>query len=139
MLNNEILDIKNKNKLTINNIKDNNNIIENEKEKDIKYNKLNNYLLSIEEEIKYYEKLNLYLINKKFIYERRFILSRNNFFKDINMIKNDITINIDFSQELSNVNDVSIIKKTNGNEILDLNVSNSIMDLFTNQSKSNLF
>ena len=134
ILNNEILDIKNKNKLTINNIKDNNNIIENEKEKDIKYNKLNNYLLSIEEEIKYYEKLNLYLINKKFIYERRFILSRNNFFKDINMIKNDITINIDFSQELSNVNDVSIIKKTNGNEILDSNVSNSIMDLFTNQS-----
>ena len=134
MLNNEILDIKNKNKLTINNIKDNNNIIENEKEKDIKYNKLNNYLLSIEEEIKYYEKLNLYLINKKFIYERRFILSRNNFFKDINMIKNDITINIDFSQELSNVNDVSIIKKTNGNEILDSNISNSIMDLFTNQS-----
>ena len=139
ILNNEILEIKNKNKLKNNNINDNNNIIkkENEEDKDnnMKCNKLNIYLLSKEEEIKYFEKLNLYLINKKLIYEKTFTLSRKKFFKEIDMIKNDVNINIDLSQEISNDNDVSIIKKTNNtNEVLDSNVSNSILDLFTIQS-----
>ena len=138
ILNNEILDIKNKKKFRFNIIKENNNIInkkkEDEKDKNMKYNKLNNYLLSIEEEIKYYENLNLDLINKKSIYESKFILSRNNFFKEIDNINNNININIDFSQEISNDNEVSIIKKTNTTEIFDSNASNSVLDLFTIQS-----
>lgn len=140
ILKDEIIEIKtnNKNKLlNINKDKDNNNINKincKDIKKDLIDNKLNNYLLSRKEEIKFYESLNLFLINKKLVYERTIILSRNNFLKDIDMNKNEININTEFSHEISNENDISYIKKTNNNEIMELNVSNSIMDLFTIQS-----
>ena len=142
ILKDEIIEIKtnnkNKNKLlNINKDKDNNNINKincKDIKKDLIDNKLNNYLLSRKEEIKYYESLNLFLINKKLVYERTIILSRNNFLKDIDINKNEININTEFSHEISNENDISYIKKTNNNEIMESNVSNSIMDLFTIQS-----
>ena len=93
---------------------------------------MNNFLLSREEQIKYYESLNLYFINKKLVYERSIIFSMSNFFKDNNMIKNEINIDTEFSQELSD--DISFFKNTNKNETLELNTSNTIMEIFTNQS-----
>ena len=142
ILKDEIIEIKtnnkNKNKLlNINKDKDNNNINKincKDIKKDLIDNKLNNYLLSRKEEIKYYESLSLFLINKKLVYERTIILSRNNFLKDIDINKNEININTEFSHEISNENNISYIKKTNNNEIMESNVSNSIMDLFTIQS-----
>lgn len=141
ILNNEIKEIRDKkNLLTKNNLNKNNIIINNtstigdkkmEKKVSLNY-KLNNFLLSREEEIKYYESLNLYFINKKLVYERSIIFSMSNFFKDNNMIKNEINIDTEFSQELSD--DISFFKNTNKNETLELNTSNTIMEIFTNQS-----
>ena len=104
---------------------------------------LNSYLMRRAEEIKYYEVLigNLKLVQKNMLYEGIIILSTNNFFNDIDKMKNAININTDFSQDISN-NDVSIIKKNYKEEIQETNMSNIYYELLsiesTTKSKNNL-
>lgn len=104
---------------------------------------LNSYLISKAEEIKYYEVLigNLKLVQKNMLYEGIIILSTNNFFNDIDKMKNAININTDFSQDISN-NDVSIIKKNYKEEIQETNLSNIYYELLSiesmTKSKNNL-
>ena len=104
---------------------------------------LSSYLMCRAEEIKYYEVLigNLKLVQKNMLYEGIIILSTNNFFNDIDKIKNAININTDFSQDISN-NDVTIIKKNYKEEIQETNMSNIYYELLnietTTKSKNNL-
>lgn len=94
--------------------------------------KLNKYLLCKEEEIKYYEALKLKLKNKNCVYENKIILPKNIFLKGINNIKNDYTINTDFSQEISNCNEINVIQQTNNNEILESNTFYELLSLENN-------
>ena len=141
ILNKEIKEIKIKNKKTLiekdnnNKNKDNNNdntIIAKESANE----KLKKFLLCREEEIKYYELLNTNLINKKIVYERKIIISRNKFFNEVDKLKNEININIntEFSQDMCNNNDVSIIKKNNNDENLESNLNNTYYELFSIES-----
>jgi hypothetical protein len=104
---------------------------------------LNSYLMRMADEIKYYEVLigNLKLVQKNMLYEGIILLSTNNFFNDIDKMKNAININTDFSQDISN-NDVSIIKKNYKEEIQETNMSNIYYELLsiesTTKSKNNL-
>ena len=141
ILNKEIKEIKIKNKKTLiekdnnNKNKDNNNdntIIAKESANE----KLKKFLLCREEEIKYYELLNTNLINKKIVYERKIIISINKFFNEVDKLKNEININIntEFSQDMCNNNDVSIIKKNNNDENLESNLNNTYYELFSIES-----
>jgi hypothetical protein len=96
------------------------------------HDKFNKYLLCKKEEIKYYESLKLKLKNIKFIYENKIILPKNIFLKGINKIKNDFTINTEFSQEISNCNEINIIQQTNNNEILESNTFYELLSLENN-------
>jgi hypothetical protein len=96
------------------------------------HDKLNKYLICKKEEIKYYESLKLKLKNIKFIYENKIILPKNIFLKGINKIKNDFTINTEFSQEISNCNEINIIRQTNNNEILESNTFYELLSLENN-------
>ena len=96
------------------------------------HDKFNKYLLCKKEEIKYYESLKLKLKNIKFIYENKIILPKNIFLKGINKIKNDFTINTEFSQEISNCNEINIIRQTNNNEILESNTFYELLSLENN-------
>ena len=96
------------------------------------HDKLNKYLLCKKEEIKYYESLKLKLKNIKFIYENKIILPKNIFLKGINKINNDFTINTEFSQEISNCNEIKIIQQTNNNEILESNTFYELLSLENN-------
>ena len=96
------------------------------------HDKLNKYLLCKKEEIKYYESLKLKLKNIKFIYENKIILPKNIFLKGINKINNDFTINTEFSQEISNCNEINIIQQTNNNEILESNTFYELLSLENN-------
>lgn len=138
-LNNEIVEIKErkKNKSLQ---KDNTCIIKNYKSVNISKisanDKLNYYLIGLKEKIKFDESQNLDLIRKKIIYERKVIST--NFIKEINNIKyNENIINTDFSQEISNHNDVSIVsfnKKTNNDDNLESNISNSIYEILNTEN-----
>lgn len=96
------------------------------------YDKINKYLICKKEEIKYYESLKLKLKNIKYIYESKIILPKNIFLKGINKIKNDYTINTEFSQEISNCNEINIIQQTNNNEILESNTFYELLSLENN-------
>ena len=96
------------------------------------HDKFNKYLLCKKEEIKYYESLKLKLKNIKYIYENKIILPKNIFLKGINKIKNDFTINTEFSQEISNCNEINIIRQTNNNEILESNTFYELLSLENN-------
>ena len=96
------------------------------------HDKLNKYLLCKNEEIKYYESLKLKLKNIKYIYENKIILPKNIFLKGINKINNDFTINTEFSQEISNCNEINIIQQTNNNEILESNTFYELLSLENN-------
>lgn len=96
------------------------------------HEKLNKYLLCKEEEIKHYESLKLKLKNKNYVYENKIILPKNIFLKGINNIKNDYTINTDFSQEISNCNEINVIQQTNNNEILESNTFYELLSLENN-------
>ena len=96
------------------------------------HDKFNKYLLCKKEEIKYYESLNLKLKNIKFIYENKITLPKNIFLKGINKIKNDFIINTEFSQEISNCNEINIIQQTNNNEILESNTFYELLSLENN-------
>ena len=138
-LNNEIVEIKErkKNKSLQ---KDNTCIIKNYKSVNLSKisanDKLNYYLIGLQEKIKFDESQNLDLIRKKIIYERKVIST--NFIKEINNIKyNENIINTDFSQEISNHNDVSIVsfnKKTNNDDNLESNISNSIYEILNTEN-----
>lgn len=138
-LNNEIVEIKErkKNKSLQ---KDNTCIIKNYKSVNLSKisanDKLNYYLIGLKEKIKFDESQNLDLIRKKIIYERKVIST--NFIKEINNIKyNENIINTDFSQEISNHNDVSIVsfnKKTNNDDNLESNISNSIYEILNTEN-----
>lgn len=138
-LNNEIVEIKErkKNKSLQ---KDNTCIINNYKSVNLSKipanDKLNYYLIGLKEKIKFDESQNLDLIRKKIIYERKVIST--NFIKEINNIKyNENIINTDFSQEISNHNDVSIVsfnKKTNNDDNLESNISNSIYEILNTEN-----
>lgn len=96
------------------------------------YDKINKYLICKNEEIKYYESLKLKLKNIKYIYESKIILPKNIFLKGINKIKNDYIINTEFSQEISNCNEINIIQQTNNNEILESNTFYELLSLENN-------
>ena len=96
------------------------------------HDKLNKYLLCKKEEIKYYECLKLKIKNIKYIYENKIILPKNIFLKGINNKKNDFTINTEFSQEISNCNEINIIQQTNNNEILESNTFYELLSLENN-------
>lgn len=96
------------------------------------HEKLNKYLLCKEEEIKHYESLKLKIKNKNYVYENKIILPKNLFLKGINNIKNDYTINTDFSQEISNCNEINVIQQTNNNEILESNTFYELLSLENN-------
>lgn len=138
-LNNEIVEIKErkKNKSLQ---KDNTCIINNYKSVNLSKisanDKLNYYLIGLKEKIKFDESQNLDLIRKKIIYERKVIST--NFIKEINNIKyNENIINTDFSQEISNHNDVSVVsfnKKTNNDDNLESNISNSIYEILNTEN-----
>ena len=96
------------------------------------HDKLNKYLICKKEEIKYYECLKLKIKNIKYIYENRIILPKNIFLKGINNKKNDFTINTEFSQEISNCNEINIIQQTNNNEILESNTFYELLSLENN-------
>ena len=133
ILNNEIKEIKIRNKIMI--IEKDNNIKNEDKDNIYSDNaiilksaneKLKNYLMCREEEIKYYELLNTNLINKKIVYERKIVISRKKFFNEVDKIQNEININIntDFSQDICNNNDISEIKNNNNDENLESNINN---------------
>ena len=96
------------------------------------HDKLNKYLICKKEEIKYYECLKLKIKNIKYIYENKIILPKNIFLKGINNKKNDFTINTEFSQEISNCNEINIIQQTNNNEILESNTFYELLSLENN-------
>ena len=96
------------------------------------HDKLNKYLICKKEEIKYYECLKLKIKNIKYIYENKIILPKNIFLKGINNKKNDFTINTEFSQEISNCNEINIIRQTNNNEILESNTFYELLSLENN-------
>jgi hypothetical protein len=96
------------------------------------HDKLNKYLICKMEEIKYYECLKLKIKNIKYIYENKIILPKNIFLKGINNKKNDFTINTEFSQEISNCNEINIIQQTNNNEILESNTFYELLSLENN-------
>jgi hypothetical protein len=96
------------------------------------HDKLNKYLICKKEEIKYYEFLKLKIKNIKYIYENKIILPKNIFLKGINNKKNDFTINTEFSQEISNCNEINIIQQTNNNEILESNTFYELLSLENN-------
>ena len=96
------------------------------------HDKLNKYLICKKEEIKYYECLKLKIKNIKYIYEKKIILPKNIFLKGINNKKNDFTINTEFSQEISNCNEINIIQQTNNNEILESNTFYELLSLENN-------
>ena len=96
------------------------------------HDKLNKYLLCKKEEIKYYESLKLKLKDIKCIYQNKIILPKNIFLKGINKINNDFTINTEFSQEISNCNEINIIQQTNNNEILESNTFYELLSLENN-------
>ena len=101
--------------------------------------KLKCYLLIKEEEIKYYKLLISNIKERKIIYEAKIIIPRNIFLKEINNIKNNLILNTEFSQEISNNNnEPSIVRQTN-NDILESNISNTIYDFLNkeNSVKSN--
>ena len=144
ILNKEIKEINIRNKKIIKE-KDNNNKIKDKENnnndnaiiaKESASEKLNNFLICREEEIKYYELLNTNLINKKIVYERKIIISRNKFFNEVDKLKKEININIntEFSQDMCNNNDVSIIKKNNNDENLESNLNNTYYELFSIES-----
>ena len=109
---------------------ENNKNKKNNKLKKNVHDKLNKYLICKKEEIKYYESLKLKLKNIKYIYESKIILPKNIFLKGIN--KNDYTINNEFSQEISNCNEINIIQQTNNNEILESNTFYELLSLENN-------
>ena len=146
ILYNEIKEIKIRNKIIVIEKDNNNKILDKDNNnndnaiiiKGSTNEKLKNYLMCKEEEIKYYELLNNNLINKKIVYERKIIISRNKFFNEADKLKKEININIntDFSQDMCNNNDVSIIKKNNNDENLESNLTNSYYELFSIESLS---
>jgi hypothetical protein len=124
-----------KNRKLILKVDDKKNFSENKNNNKLKNNihdKLNKYLLCKKEEIKYYESLKLKLKDIKCIYQNKIILPKNIFLKGINKIKNDFTINTDFSQEISNCNEINIIQQTNNNEILESNTFYELLSLENN-------
>ena len=144
ILYNEIKEIKIRNKINLIEKDNNNKSVGGDNNdnaiiiKDSANEKLKNYLMCREEEIKYYELLNNNLINKKIVYERKIIISRNKFFHEADKLKKEININIntDFSQDMCNNNDVSIIKKNNNDENFESNLTNSYYELFSIESMS---
>lgn len=137
-LNNEIVEIKERKK--IKSLQKENTYITNNYKSVIlskipANDKLNNYLLGLQEKIKFDESLNLKLIKKKIVYQRKVI--SNNFIKEINNLKNrENIINTDFSQEISNHNDISVVsfnKKTNNDDNLESNISNSVYEIFNTE------
>ena len=102
--------------------------------------KLNCYLLGLEDELKNKRLNNEKLSNKNLVYKRRLFYG-NDFFRGIENIKadNDIILNTDFSQEIYNNNDVSIsvIKKVNVDENLESNMSNTFYDMISTDNIKN--
>ena len=141
LLNDEINEMKNsrrKKKANTVKIRSNKNIIINNNisAKD----KLNCYLLGVEEEIKNKESINDKLAKKKIVYKRK-IFHHNDFSKGINNIRYNAIINTDFSQDISNENgiSVSVIKRANNEENLESNISNTFIDIFSTENFKNSF
>ena len=143
ILNDEINEMKNSKKrkkksIKKNKIERNKNIIVNNNitAKD----KLNCYLLGVEEEIKNKELINDKLAKKKIVYKRK-IIPQNDFDKSIDKIKynNNTIIFTDFSQEISHDNgiSVSVIKRANNEENLESNMTNTFMDILNTENFKN--
>ena len=102
--------------------------------------KLNCYLLGVEEEIKNKELINDKLAKKKIVYKRK-IIPQNDFDKSIDKIKynNNTIIFTDFSQEISHDNgiSVSVIKRANNEENLESNMTNTFMDILNTENFKN--
>ena len=136
ILNNENMEL---NKIIFNNNNYNENSYNNKSILKNGSEKLKCYLLIKEEEIKYYKLLISNIKERKIIYEAKIVIPRNIFLKEINNIKNNLILNTEFSQEISNNNnEPSIVRQTN-NDILESNISNTIYDFLNkeNSVKSN--
>jgi hypothetical protein len=100
--------------------------------------KLNSYLIGLEEGIKYSESLNDQLSKIRLVYQRKFF-PRNDYCKGIDSIKYSTIINTDFSQDTYYINEVSVsaIKRVNNEENLESNISNTFYDILNTENFKN--
>jgi hypothetical protein len=139
IIHNEIKEMKNQKKIRKkdgNHKENNKNIIV--LNKTSAKDKLNSYLIGLEEGIKYSESLNDQLSKIRLVYQRKFF-PRNDYCKGIDSIKYSTIINTDFSQDTYYNNDVSVsaIKRVNNEENLESNISNTFYDILNTENFKN--
>jgi len=100
------------------------------------FDNLNIFLNNREQEINFYEKINLKLLNIPIVYEKKINLPMNNFNKEINVDKNDY--NPELSREIADNGEISIVKQTeNYNDMLESNINNTFYEMLSIENITN--